>query len=166
MTLHLKAEDLKPILTLLWVCKNYLTLFQAGISYIYIYIQADSRQPSNSKMRKLEKSERRKSEDNSFLACSFPAAQMVRSGEANVQLLIFPSFRCPQELLNEPLDLKSRELKVFVGRRTKVRAETKFNREYPALYMEWFSFIIFVEFSRDICDVAKWLGNPSKRCLV
>ena len=67
-------------------------------------------------MCKLEKSERRKGERNSFLACSFPAAQTVRSGEANVQLLIFPAFRCPTELPDDPLDLKSRELKVFVGK--------------------------------------------------
>ena len=39
-------------------------------------------------MCKLESSERRKSERNSFLACYFLAAQVVRSGEANVQLLI------------------------------------------------------------------------------
>ena len=38
-------------------------------------------------MRKLEKSERRRSEHNSFLACSFPVARVVRSGEANAYFL-------------------------------------------------------------------------------
>ena len=38
-------------------------------------------------MRKLEKSERRRSERNSFLACSFSAARVVRSGEANAYFL-------------------------------------------------------------------------------
>ena len=38
-------------------------------------------------MCKLEKSERRRSERNSFLACSFPAARVVRSGEANAYFL-------------------------------------------------------------------------------
>ena len=39
-------------------------------------------------MRKLEKSERRRSERNSFLACSFAAAQEVRSVEANAYFLV------------------------------------------------------------------------------
>ena len=38
-------------------------------------------------MRKLEKSERRRSERNSFLACSFSTARVVRSGEANAYFL-------------------------------------------------------------------------------
>ena len=38
-------------------------------------------------MRKLEKSERRRSERNSFLACSFSAARKVRSDEANAYFL-------------------------------------------------------------------------------
>ena len=38
-------------------------------------------------MRKLEKSERRRSERNPFLACSFAAAQEVRSVEANAYFL-------------------------------------------------------------------------------
>ena len=38
-------------------------------------------------MRKLEKSERRGSERNSFLACSFSAAREVHSGEANAYFL-------------------------------------------------------------------------------
>ena len=38
-------------------------------------------------MRKLEKCERRRSERNPFLACSFAAAQEVRSVEANAYFL-------------------------------------------------------------------------------
>ena len=41
-------------------------------------------------MRKLEKCERRRSERNPFLACSFAAAQEVRSTEANAYFLQFP----------------------------------------------------------------------------
>ena len=58
-----------------------------------IYIQSGEFPPTFKSyaagmIRKLEKSERRKGERNSFLAYSFPAAQTVRSGEANIQLLI------------------------------------------------------------------------------
>ena len=55
----------------------------------HLYIQTSGFPPTfkYSKIRKLEKSERRKSERNSFLACSFPAALEVHSGEANVYFL-------------------------------------------------------------------------------
>ena len=58
-----------------------------------IYIQSGGFPPTFKshfvcRTRKLEKSERRKGERNSFLAYSFPAAQTVLSGEANVELLI------------------------------------------------------------------------------
>ena len=64
-----------------------------------IYIQSGRFPPTFKSLvvcmiRKLEKSEHRKDERNSFLAYSFPAAQTVRSGEANVQLLNKLTPRC------------------------------------------------------------------------
>ena len=56
----------------------------------FLYIQADSRQTFktsvNAAISGLEKSACPSSACNPFVAYSFPAAQVVRSGEANEQL--------------------------------------------------------------------------------
>ena len=75
------------VLTGIFVSVQKLSEYISGRNHLYIQTTGFPPTFKYSKICKLEKSERRKSERNSFLACSFPAALEVRSGEANVYFL-------------------------------------------------------------------------------